>query len=234
MSRRLIVVLSGLLACALAVTAVAFAHGGSGDPGSRAKERGTAHAKRLPRERGMERALGQGIIGMVVDSLAGRLSVQPADLRKAVAEVAKEQKQAFLSAAGITQAEQDNLKACHRGRHARQKSPPACDAAAAKATMQKLRAAAAKPDLAKLKTDVAASLATKLGKTPDEVLTAVRAELAQRLDQAVGMGFVTAKGRDLALACFDTPASCDLKALQAEVKLPFGHGAGRGMGHRFP
>src|SRR3954469_6278794 len=198
MSRRLIVVLSGLLACALAVTAVAFAHGGSGDQGQRVKQRGTHHAKRLPRERGMERALGQGIVGMVFDSLAGRLSVKPADLRRAVVAVAMEQKQAFLQSAGVTQAEQDNLKACVRGHrwdrgNGKGKASGApCDPAAAKATIQKLRTF--KPDLAKLKTDLAASLATKLGKTPDQILTAVRAELAQRLDQAVGIGFVTAKG----------------------------------------
>jgi hypothetical protein len=78
-----------------------------------------------------------------------------------------------------------------------------------------------KPDLATLKAELATSLASKIGKTPDEVLTAVRAELDARLTQAVQAGWLTQKGHDLALACFDTPATCDMKALKGEVR--FGH-----------
>jgi hypothetical protein len=76
--------------------------------------------------------------------------------------------------------------------------------------------------LAVLKTELATALATKLSKTPDEILTAVRAELDARLTQAVTKGWLTAKGHDLALACFDDPATCDVKALRAEVRF-FGH-----------
>jgi hypothetical protein len=222
--RRLVAVIASVLAIALAVTAVAFAAGGGGDKPTSTKQRGTAHAKRFAHDRGLDRMLGGGIAAMVVDSLAGRLQVKPADLRKAAVATFVEQKQAFVKSAGLSQADIDNLEAC-RGWHRRAKSAT-CDRAAAKASLQKLKAAARKPDLAKLKTDVAASLASKLGKTPDAVLTAVRAEVAQRLDQAVGIGFVTAKGRDLALGCFDNPAGCDLKALQAEVRFG-GHGSGR-------
>ncbi|WCB93782.1 hypothetical protein DSM104299_02498 [Baekduia alba] len=77
----------------------------------------------------------------------------------------------------------------------------------------------AKPDLTALKADLATSLAAKLGKTPDEVLAAVRAELDARLTQAVQAGWLTQKGHDLALACFDVPASCDVKALKGEVRV---------------
>jgi hypothetical protein len=106
---------------------------------------------------------------------------------------------------------------------AARKAGAACRTQDFKSGAAKLKAAAkTKPDLAALKTDLAASLASKLGKTPDEVLTAVRAELDARLTQAVQAGFLTQKGHDLALACFDDPASCDLNALKAEVRWP-GH-----------
>jgi hypothetical protein len=114
--------------------------------------------------------------------------------------------------------------------------PPADLRAAVKAVVAEQRA---KPhtawpptpgQLAALKTELATSLATKLDKTPDEILTAVRAELDARLTQAVAVGWLTQKGHDLALACFDDPATCDLKALRAEA--PFlGHGKQR-SGHR--
>jgi hypothetical protein len=236
--RRLVVVLSSVLAVALAVTAVAIAAGGGGDKPTSSKQHRAVHAKRLMGDRGIERALGGGIAGMVVDSLAGRMNVKPADLRAAIAQTFVEQKQAFLTSAGLTQADIDNLQACHRDGHGARKAQAAtCDQAAAKAAVQKLKAAAQKPDLAKLKTDIAASLASKLGNTPDAVLAAVRGELAQRLDQAVGIGLITAKGRDLALGCFDTPASCDLEALQGEVKLGAVHGfdlGGHAFGRRHP
>lgn len=85
--------------------------------------------------------------------------------------------------------------------------------------------------LATLKTDLATALATKLGKTPDEILAAVRAELDARLTKAVAQGWLTAKGHDLALACFDDPATCDLKALRAEVHF-FGHKTHKRHGHK--
>jgi hypothetical protein len=85
--------------------------------------------------------------------------------------------------------------------------------------------------LATLKTELATALATKLNKTPDEILTAVRAELDTRLSQAVTAGWLTAKGHDLALACFDDPATCDLKALRAGVRF-FGHKQHKHHGHK--
>jgi hypothetical protein len=174
MSRRLLAVLIACCAVALSVTAVALASGGGSSPDKQtAAKQHHAPAK--------HRAIGGGLLGVALTSLAQRLDVAPADLRAAVKTIAQEQ------------------RAKHRG-HAR----PTPE------------------QLAALKTELATSLATKLDKTPDEVLTAVRAELDARLTQAVAAHWLTQKGHDLALACFDAPASCDLKALRAEVRF-FGH-----------
>lgn len=78
---------------------------------------------------------------------------------------------------------------------------------------------------AALKRRLAADLAGRLGTTPERVVAAVRGELVDGLRLAVAVGAVTERGRDLALACFDAPASCDLAALRAEV---------RGRRHRRP
>jgi hypothetical protein len=228
MPRRLLAVLSVCAVAALTVTAVAFAHGGgSGDRhGSKGHKR-TTHAKHSGQPTDF---LAAGLLGPAVTSLAQRLDVDPTALRTAIKAVAAEEADKRLQAAGLTPDEIAAVKACRThgvrkggaavaARHA----GTACRSDAFKSGASKLKAAAkTKPDLAALKTDLATSLATKLGKTPDEVLAAVRAELDARLTQAVTAGWLTQKGHDLALACFDTPASCDLKALRAEVTL-FGH-----------
>ncbi|HWI72205.1 MAG TPA: hypothetical protein VNT55_09630 [Baekduia sp.] len=218
MSRRVLAVLSVVCVAALSVTAVALAHNGRKD----GDKTPTKHA----------RVLGGGLFGASLDSLAQRLSVDPAALRTAVRAVAQEQFDKKLAAAGLTPEEIAAVKACRT--HGVKKRDPArvrttaatsCDTAALKSASTKLKAyrkAHPTPDLAALKTELATSLASKIGKTPDDVLTAVRAELDARLRQAVAAGWLTQKGHDLALACFDDPASCDLKALRAEVTL-FGH-----------
>jgi hypothetical protein len=75
---------------------------------------------------------------------------------------------------------------------------------------------------AALKLKLAEDLGAELDRSPDAVLAAVRAELSAKLDLAVTFGAVTARGRELALACFDDPASCDVAALRGEVR--FRHG----------
>jgi hypothetical protein len=231
MRRRLTLLLSVLCLAALGVTAVALASGGDKKETKRAAKAhrtgGAAHGGPFG-----------GMVGVVLDSLATRLDVPPADLRKAIGEVVAEQRQKHLQAAGLTQPEIDALKAC-RGDRAQlrhrnginkrdrarvpsaRRGSAACRTDAARSARQKLKAAKAKPDLVAIKAELAQSLATKLGKTPDAVLTAVRAELDQRLTQAVGIGLVTQQAHDLALACFDDPASCDLAA--ARAAFPFGH-----------
>jgi hypothetical protein len=220
MSRRVLAVLSACCIAALTVTAVAVARGGDHDAASKAHKR-AGHAQRTaghPAD-----VLASGLFASVTKSLAQRLDVEPRALRAAIKAVAAEQWQKRLAAAGLTPGEIAALKACRGGHARRATSASGCDAAAAKSAVAKLKAAAkAKPDLTALKTDLATSLAQKLGKTPDEVLAAVRAELESRLTQAVQAGWLTPKGHDLALACFDAPATCDLKALKGEVRL-FGH-----------
>jgi hypothetical protein len=237
MSRRVLTVLSVVCVAALSVTAVALAHGGGDKPK-------TAHAKQQ-KAGAPGRFLGGGLFGVALDRLAGRLDVAPADLRTAVEAVAREQFDKKLQAAGLTPGESAAVTAC-RAHGVKQRDAArvrttatgaACDPALLKSAAAKLEAQP-KPDLAALKTELATSLAAKIGKTPDEVVAAVRAELDARLTQAVAAGWLTQKGHDLALACFDDPASCDLKALRAEVTL-FGHkqrhhgdgGAGSGQMH---
>ncbi len=125
----------------------------------------------------------------------------------------------------ITAAERDALAAClERPRRG------SCDLAAARAARAKLKAAkrAQARDLSKLKDLLLTDLAAELGKPVAEVTTAIGASLRDALDQAVARGWLTAKGRELALQCFDAPASCDRKALRAEVTLPFPGGFGPG------
>jgi hypothetical protein len=211
MSRRVIAVLTAVCLAALSVTAVALASGGGSD-----HQDGAAKKHRAPAAK--QRGIGGGILGVALTSLAQRLDVAPVDLRAAVTAIAREQAAKKAAAAGLTPEEIAALKACRTARH----GASTCDRAAAKSGRAKLKALP-KPDLTALKAELATSLATKLSKTPDEVLTAVRAELDARLTQAVTAGWLTQKGHDLALACFDTPATCDLKALRAEVRF-FGHG----------
>jgi hypothetical protein len=232
MRRRLTLLVAVLCLAALGVTAVALASGGK--DGDHRRTTPTTPTKPVGAP-----AL-HGIAGMVLTSLAGRLEIKPADLQRAVAAVVAEQRQKLLQTAGLTPAETSALQRCRSATAARRhatgikkrdaarvrpirKPPAACASEAAQSAIQKLKTAAAKPDLVALKADVAQSLATKLGKMPDEILTAVRAELDQRLTQAVAIGLVTQKGHDLALACFDDPATCDLTALRDEVHLG-GHG----------
>jgi hypothetical protein len=218
MSRRVLAVLTAVCLAALSVTAVALAGGGGSD-----HKDGTAKKHHAPAAK--QRAIGGGILGVALTSLAQRLDVAPADLRAAVKAIGQEQAAKKAAAAGLTPEEIAALKACRTAKHG-----TTCDRAAAKSGLVKLKALP-KPDLTALKAELATALATKLSKTPDEVLTAVRAELDARLTQAVTAGWLTQKGHDLALACFDTPASCDLKALHAEVRL-FGHGKKKAHHHQ--
>ena len=246
MSRRLIAVLSVVCLAALSVAAGAIAAaGGDGKKKSEPSSSSKKAAKRVAHARngGIVRGghgpggfFGGPLLGASLDSLAQRLGVSPADLKTAVGAVMQEQSDKRLAAAGLTPDEIAAVKACRETarqsapfKHDRSATPPAaCATDAFTSATAKLKAArktAAKPDLTALKADLAASLASKLGKTPDAVIAAVRAELDARLTTAVTAGWLTQKGHDLALACFDTPASCDTKALRAEVK--FFHGGDR-------
>lgn len=231
MSRRFAAVLSICCIAALSVSAVAVAHGGSGDrDGKRSGHHGKRHAP--------TQLLNGGMFGAGLAGVAQRLDVAPADLRAAVKAVREEQWQKRLTAAGLTPEEIAALKACRH--HGFQRSHhgdgdddgASCDSAALMSAVEKLKAAP-KPDRATLKTELATALAAKIGKTPEEVLAAVRAELDERLTRAVAAGWLTQKGHDLALACFDDPAACDVAALRAEVRWHGKrHGDNKRHGHR--
>jgi hypothetical protein len=238
MSRRLLAVLTACCIAALSASAVALAHGNGGHHDA-VRHGGKAHRTGRPAD-----FLGAGLFGASVDSLAQRLSVDPATLRTAIRQTIAEERAKQLAAAGLTTDEIAALKACRghgprfaarggkkgrraaaRAAHHTANADADCNAAALTSARAKLKAAKqAKPDYNAIKSDLATSLAQKLGKTPDEVLTAVRAELDARLTQAVTAGWLTQKGHDLALACFDDPNSCDVRALKAEVRFP-GHPA---------
>lgn len=226
MSRRLLALLTVCCIAALSASAVAIAHGTGG--GRHHKAQSHHHAK-VHRAGQPASFLGAGLFGAAVNSLAQRLSVAPADLRAAIRQTIADERAKQLDAAGLTADESAALKGCRGVKHVAHKKARAarrgagCDPAVLKSALTKLKAAP-KPDYAAIKSDLAAGLAQKLGKTPDEVIAAVRAELDARLTQAVTAGWLTQKGHDLALACFDDPNSCDVKALKAEIRFP-GHAA---------
>ena len=90
-----------------------------------------------------------------------------------------------------------------------------------------------KSDAAGLKSQLIADLAAELpgGKSAADVEAAMRAQLVDVLDKGVALGFVSEKGRDLAIACWDNPNQCDRKALRAEIKKRF---RGHRHSHRRP
>jgi hypothetical protein len=133
----------------------------------------------------------------------------------------------------ITQAERDALAKCMKSRR---RGGSGCDRRAARTAHRKLHRALkqrARSDAAALKAQFIGDLADELDKQPADVESAARAELEDVLNMAVTAGFVTEKGRELALGCFDQPNQCDRAALRAEVKKRFrGHHGGRGHGGR--
>jgi hypothetical protein len=221
MRRSVTLLVACLLTAALVVGAVGLASAGHDGP-AQGQQRTSAPAKAKPiadrHARGDRDAHGaHGVIAtMILSSLAGRLEVEPAKLRRAATDVARDQWQQRL--ATLSPAQRSALVAC-KGRAARKgaRRPGGCDRRAARAALRTLKASVL-ADLPALKQQLAAAVAAKLGVTPEKLLEAVRAELEQRLGQAVAMGLVSEKGRGLALQCFDDPASCDVDALRSEVR----------------
>lgn len=169
--------------------------------------------------------LGFGPMGLAFKGLADRLNVTPAKLREAAMGVKKRALDRAVADGTITQDERDALEACFKSRG----QGSGCDRAKARAAHRKLHKAIKqriKTDAAGVKAQVIDDLAAELGKQPSEVEAAARAELVDLLDKGVALGFVSEKGRDLALGCWDKPNECDRAALKAEVKKRF-----RGRGH---
>ncbi len=246
MSRRLAVLSALVLALVLAAGTLTIASAEKdSSPSATAAARPTtpeqAPAQRTPVKQteghgGHGGAMMRMVRTVVVKSLAARLQVTPAALEKGAHAVAVAQFTEAAERAGLTGAQTKALKACHAARRrARQTRAAACDRSVIRPALKQLKALPA-PDLAALKTELSDSLAAELGTTGPKVVDAARAELVQRLGQAVGFGALTKTGETKALACFDTPATCDAKALRAELRGPLAAMAARGhhgqRGHR--
>ena len=173
-----------------------------------------------------------GPLAMAFDDFAERLGKSPRELHAAIRGVKDRALDRAVSDGVITQAERGALAKCMKSRARR----GGCDRRAARAAHRKLHRAfkqRARSDAAGLKAQFIGDLAAELGKKPEEVESAARAELQDLLDMAVTLGFVTEDGRKLALGCFDRPNECDRAALRAEVKKRFrGHHGGGKRGRR--
>lgn len=218
--RRLLIALLSLLLLTGGVAALAS----GSDPQTEPREERRADKPRAGHHRG---GMHHAVKRMVLRSLADRLDVAPRELRVGLRSVIREQKRAYFSAAGLTAKDRRALRSCHRShrshrRHRAVQARRRCDRPAVKAALEKLRAH--EPDLAAIKETASTDLATRLGLDRAKLLEAFRAEAALRLDQAVKLGFVSDEGRNLALACFDTPADCDLAALRGEFRHRGRHG----------
>jgi len=231
MHRRLLVILAAVLIAACSVTAFAVARGGDDNRRSESVQKDGPRTGKAIGHRGGpgHHGLGHhglGPLGFAFRGFAEKLGVTRDQLRTALKGVKKRHLDRTVAAGTITAAERAALEACKN-------RTGTCDRDAARAAHRKLHAArkADKKDLAKLKGQLLGDLAAELGKPEAEIATAARAALSDALDKAVSVGFLTAKGRELSLGCFDTPASCDIAAVKAEVRFR-GFGGRRGHGGR--
>lgn len=256
----LIAVLVGALVGLAVATGISVAGSGgdgspsSGDRGAAAKANGSfkaGYAAKRGRHRGRgghRHGHGRGMFAplrLAFGGVADRLGVSKSDLRDAAKGVKKRALDRAVSDGTITAAERTALERCVKG-HARKRKERrqggrrrgACDHRKARAAHRKLHRAfkaRARDDAAGLKTQLIDDLAAELGKQPGEVDQAIRAELSELLDKGVALGFVSERGRDLALGCWDRPNECDQAALRAEVKKRFrGRHGGPHRGGRRP
>lgn len=195
-------------------------HGQRGGNGRRGGRRG----------HGRGHGMHFGALMLAFNGLADKLDVTPEKLRAALKGVKNRALDRAVKDGTITQAERDALAACMKSRRG-----SGCDRKQARSAHRKLHRALkarAKSDAAGLKAQLIDDLAAELGKGPDEVGTAARAQLSSALDTAVTLGFLSERGRELALGCWDKPDECDRAALRAEIKKRFRgrHGGGR-RGH---
>ncbi len=258
MPRRLALSLAAVLAV-LGITTIALASGDgtSSKPATTTTGSATAAAARgasspaaairgqagkgaRGHRRGPHGAMFKALRGMVLSGGAKRLGVSTEQLKDAVKAVAADRFAARAEQAKLSGAEKQALQDCRR--HNRGQSGTTCDRTAARSAFKKLRALP-RPDLGDLNTELSAALAKELGLSAGKVLDAARAELSARLDQGAKLGFVTADARKQALACFDTPDDCDVKALHRQFRGAHGRGHGkpgaakhgrRGHGNRRP
>jgi hypothetical protein len=227
--RRTVALITSAVLIAVAVTAVALAFESAGGSGAGAGDHARSadpvrSGEPFPGRRGGRH--GFGLLRGLLDGVAERLDVSPEQLREAIRGVKRRGLDRAVDEGIITAAERDALLAC------RSRDRASCDREAARSAARKLHRARHRRGgrgLARMKTRILGDLAAELGKPVEEVTRAVRAELVEALDRAVAMGFLSGRGRELALACFDRPRSCDLRELRGEAFGRFGHG---GPGHR--
>jgi hypothetical protein len=230
--RRTLALITSAALVAVAVVAVALAFASQGASSSEGERTGGTE---LARSEAPNDGMGRGFRGHrggphafgalrgLLRGLAERLDVTPQQLREAIQGVKRRGLDRAVEEGTITAAERDALLACMSHRR------EGCDREAARSAARKLHRAhhrRGRRGLARMKTRILGDLAAELGKPVGEVTQAVRAELVEALDRAVAMGLLTGRGRELALACFDRPRSCDLGELRAEAFGGFGHRRG--------
>ena len=219
MRRPLILALLAAIVAALSLSAVTLAGGRDTDR----SERRAAKADRSERSapaRGAHRGMHRMVRREVLRGLAGRLGVTPRELRTALRGVKGRSLDRAVQRGTITAEQRAVVDTCLAERRT-------CDRSTIRPILRALRADARPAAWPERKRELAEDLAAELDRDPADVIAAVRAELGAKLDMAVTFGVVTERGRDLVLACFDDPASCDVAALRAEVRLGHGHGHGR-------
>ena len=232
----LVAVLAGALVALAAVAGISLAGSGSetkSSSGSPSASQGSFKANyAAKRNRGGKRhghRMHFGPMMMALNGVADRLGVSKDELIEAAKGVKDRALDRAVTDGTITQAQRDALQQCMKAHHT---GGGKCNRRAARRAHRKLHRAFHKQlrtDAAALKAQLLGDLADELGKQPDEVGTAIRAELSELLETGVKLGFVTERGRDLALGCWDRPNECDRKALRRELKQRF---RGHGRGHR--
>lgn len=152
----------------------------------------------------------------VLSSLAKRLGVTTSELRRAMKATARRQLARAAKDGTITARQRRAMTACLEGRRR------GCDHRVLRGVVAKLRrsllGSGQATELPALKRTLSRDFAAELRKPTAEVVGAVRAELAERLEQGVALGVVTEEGRKLALGCFDEPGTCDVAALQRQLR----------------
>lgn len=234
MKRNALLALVAALLVALTATAVTAARDEPRGERTKASSDQTGSSDPVAREDGRRggrdhgRRGGRGHGAKLLGGLADRLGVTRPQLVDGLRGAARRGLDRKVADGTITAAQRDALAAClQRPRGA------GCDRRTARPAARALKRSfrrASPAALAQLKDEVAGDLAAELGKDKADVVAAIRAELADKLAKGVAFGVVSEKARDLALGCFDAPASCDRAALREA--LPRGHGHRRGHGRR--
>lgn len=240
----LVAVVLGALAGLATIAGISVAGSGGGSspktaaPGaSHGSFKGTYAAKRHRGRRGHRHGHGHGMrfgpMALAFSGVADRLNVSKDELIDAVKGAKDRALDRAVAEGVISQAERDALQQCMTAHHRGGKCSNRRAARRAHRKLHRELHRRIRGDAAAMKSQLIGDLAAELGKDSDVVERALRAELSELLNMGVSLGFVTDRGRDLALGCWDRPNECDHRALRAEVRKRFGghrHGHHRGRG----